>query len=57
MDWNGDGKQDWHDDAFIHTVLHSDDDSPEIDPAAKWTPSGGVWVAIIIALIILSFFF
>lgn len=57
MDWNGDGKHDWHDDAFIHTVINSDDDSPEIDPAAKWTPSGGTWAIIIIALIVISFFF
>lgn len=57
MDWNGDGKHDWKDDAFIHTVLHSDDDSPKIDPSAKWSPSGGTWAIIIIVLIIISFFF
>lgn len=27
MDWNGDGKHDWQDDALFHNVINTDDDS------------------------------
>ena len=27
MDWNGDGKYDWQDDALFHNVINADDDS------------------------------
>lgn len=27
MDWNGDGKHDWQDDAIFHNVINSDEDS------------------------------
>ena len=27
MDWNGDGKHDWQDDALFHNVINSDDSS------------------------------
>ena len=27
MDWNGDGKHDWQDDALFHNVINADDDS------------------------------
>lgn len=56
MDCYGDGKHDWKDDAFFHTVINSDDNSPKIDPAAKWSPSGDAWAIIIIVQIIISFF-
>lgn len=35
MDWNGDGKYDWQDDAIFHNVINADNDS------ANNTPSGG----------------
>ncbi len=59
IDWNGDGKYDHYDDAFIHTVLYSDDDSPKLDPAEKWSPSdsGPGWILGVIAIIVISFFF
>lgn len=25
FDWNGDGKNDWHDDALFHTVINKSD--------------------------------
>ena len=56
MDWNGDGKHDCHDDAFIHNVLNNDDDTHKSDPNSHWTPSGGVCIIGIIILIIISFF-
>ena len=60
MDWNGDGKHDWHDDAFFHTVINSDDNSSNGDTNSHWTPSSGTgsgWAIAIIVLIIISFFF
>ena len=27
MDWNGDGKHDWQDDAFFHNVIDNDSNS------------------------------
>lgn len=27
MDWNGDGKHDWQDDAIFHNVINTDDNS------------------------------
>lgn len=57
MDWNGDGKNDWKDDMLFYMAINADDDNDKIDPAAKWTPSGGTWVIIVIALIIISLFF
>lgn len=60
MDWNGDGKHDWHDDAFIHTVIHSDDNASNDDPNSHWSPSPNVSTGVaiaLIALIIISFFF
>ena len=60
MDWNGDGKHDWHDDAFLYAVTHSEDDSSDSDPNSHRSPSVGTgsgWAIVIIALIILSFFF
>lgn len=27
MDWNGDGKHDWQDDAFFHSVIDNDSNS------------------------------
>ena len=58
MDWNRDGKEDWRDDAFISTVLNSEEDT-KLDPSERWSPSGAGfgWLLIIIALIIISFFF
>lgn len=35
MDWNGDGKHDWKDDAIFHNVINADNDS------SNSTPSGG----------------
>ena len=35
MDWNGDGKHDWHDDAIFHNVIETDNNS------SNNTPSGG----------------
>lgn len=35
MDWNGDGKHDWRDDAIFHNVIDSDNKS------SNNTPSGG----------------
>ncbi len=35
MDWNGDGKHDWQDDAIYHNVINTDADS------SKNTSSGG----------------
>jgi len=35
MDWNGDGKHDWQDDAIFHNVINVDNDS------ANNTSSGG----------------
>ena len=37
MDWNGDGKHDWQDDAIFHNVINTDNDS------ANNIPSGGGW--------------
>lgn len=34
MDWNGDGKHDWKDDAIFHNVINSDSNSSN-------SPSGG----------------
>lgn len=36
MDWNGDGKHDWQDDAIFHNVINADNE------LADNTPSGGV---------------
>ena len=35
MDWNGDGKHDWRDDAIFHNVINTENDS------SNNTPSGG----------------
>ena len=35
MDWNGDGKYDWQDDAIFHNVINTDNDS------SNNSPSGG----------------
>ena len=35
MDWNGDGKHDWRDDAIFHNVIETDNNS------SNNTPSGG----------------
>lgn len=35
MDWNGDGKHDWRDDAIFHNVIETDKNS------SNNTPSGG----------------
>ena len=35
MDWNGDGKHDWQDDAIFHNVINTDNNS------SNNTPSGG----------------
>lgn len=35
MDWNGDGKHDWQDDAIFHNVINADNDS------SNSTPYGG----------------
>lgn len=59
MDWNGDGKHDWHDDAHYHALFHSDDEQSESDSSSHWSPSSemnsGCAIAFIILLII-SFF-
>ena len=36
MDWNGDGKHDWQDDAIFHNVINTDNDSSNNSP-----PGGG----------------
>lgn len=61
MDWNGDGKHDWHDDAYIFTVLHSNNEKDEEsdDPNYHWSPEPGTvlgWVIAIVVLMILGFF-
>jgi hypothetical protein len=35
VDWNGDGKHDWQDDAIFHNVINTDNNS------SNNTPSGG----------------
>ncbi len=60
MDWNGDGKHDWHDDAFFHTVINSDDNSSNSTHGSHGSSSSGIssgWAIAIIILIIISFFF
>ena len=57
MDWNGDGKHDWHDDAFIYTVVHSDDEPFDDDPSTHWLPSGGCWLVLAILAMLIFFFF
>ena len=39
MDWNGDGKHDWQDDAIFHNVINTDNDaSIVLQPAADTIP-------------------
>ena len=73
IDWNGDGKHDWQDDAFFHNVINSDsskDEStgggfsnnrnirPEKHIASKREPSQlGCAVAVIAVFLIISALF
>lgn len=38
MDWNGDGKHDWRDDALFHNVINSDNMENKPNPQ-KPTPN------------------
>lgn len=55
MDWNGDGKHDWHDDAFFNNVIDSNNGSS--NNGHRSSSSGMGWVAILFILAIISFFF
>jgi len=56
-DFNGDGKHDWKDDAFFHTVINSDENSETNNHSNTGrSPSTGNkgWISTIIALGYLS---
>ena len=73
IDWNGDGKHDWKDDAFFHNVINSDsskDESaqggsrkngnikPQNQSVSKWEPSQlGCAVAVIAVFLIIAALF
>lgn len=57
MDWNGDGKHDWQDDAFYLLVLDEDGNATETDGKGNScqydeAPSGCLPVLIIILFIV-----
>ena len=35
MDWNGDGKHDWQDDAIFHNVINTDNNSSNNTPSGS----------------------
>lgn len=35
MDWNGDGKHDWQDDAIFHNVINADNNSSNNTPSGS----------------------
>lgn len=41
MDWNGDGKHDWQDDAIFHNVINTDNDAFNSTPTGSGHHSGG----------------
>ena len=41
MDWNGDGKHDWQDDALFHNVINTDGDSSNKSPYGGRRHSSG----------------
>lgn len=40
MDWNGDGKHDWQDDAIFHNVINTDNDASNSTPTGSGHHSG-----------------
>ena len=57
MDWNGDGKHDWRDDALFNNVIDSNNSSSKNRYNGSNSSSGMEWVAILFILAIISFFF
>lgn len=41
MDWNGDGKHDWQDDAIFHKVINTDNDASNSTPTGSRHHSSG----------------
>lgn len=41
MDWNGDGKHDWQDDAIFHNVINTDNDASHSTLTGSGHHSGG----------------
>ena len=41
MDWNGDGKHDWQDDAFFHDVIDNDSNSSNTPSSRNYGSSSG----------------
>ena len=55
MDWNGDGKHDWQDDAFYNNVISStetDDDSSNTGEEHKTGVNPFIMLILIICLIL-----
>ena len=40
MDWNGDGKHDWKDDAIFHNVINSDNESSQSSSGGGYSTGG-----------------
>lgn len=56
-DWNGDGKNDWHDDALFHTVINKTDPEEHMHTSKSGSGRSGCmsWIiGVIVFLWIIS---